>query len=201
VASTEALQRAAPAAWRSGPRAVQAQVTPHRVIRLAILNILLCPLQGTLSARWRTLATGRFMCMDLHTLLSPSHTVSDHPNASILDQRPWKWVPSYDLSVRPWSAQSFGTLFALYPRAEKGGWGQGMPQHWGEGMLLQYCSLHARLFSWKDHTWKDFSRAKINQIRGYGRLLRSAKPDSTDLQVIESPCDRCAEAIEQILRT
>jgi hypothetical protein len=68
-------------------------------------------------------------------------------------------------------------------------------------MLLQYCSLHARLFSWKDHTWKDFSRAKINQIRGYSQLLRSAKPDSTDLQVIESPCDRCAEVIKQILRT
>jgi len=68
-------------------------------------------------------------------------------------------------------------------------------------MLLQYCSLHARLFSWKNHVWKDFSLAKINQIREFDQLLRSAKPDSTDLQVIERPCDQCAEAIRQILRT
>jgi len=68
-------------------------------------------------------------------------------------------------------------------------------------MLLQYCSLHARLFSWKSHTWKEFSLAKINQIREFDQLLRSAKPDSTDLRVIESPCDQCAEAIKQISRT
>ena len=68
-------------------------------------------------------------------------------------------------------------------------------------MLLEYCSLHARLFSWKNHAWKDFSLAKINQIREFGQFLRSAKPDSTDLQVIESPCDRCAEAIRLIART
>ena len=68
-------------------------------------------------------------------------------------------------------------------------------------MLLQYCSLHARLFSWKNHTWKDFSLAKINQIREFDQFLRSAKSDSTDFQVIESPCDQCAEAIRQIART
>ena len=68
-------------------------------------------------------------------------------------------------------------------------------------MLLEYCSLHARLFSWKNHAWKDFSLAKINQIREFGQFLLSAKPDSTDLQVIESPCDRCAEVIRQIART
>lgn len=68
-------------------------------------------------------------------------------------------------------------------------------------MLLEYCSLHARLFSWKNHTWKDFSLAKINQIREFGQLLLSAKPDSTDLQVIERPCDQCAEVIRQIART
>jgi hypothetical protein len=68
-------------------------------------------------------------------------------------------------------------------------------------MLLQYCSLHARLFSWKNRVWKDFSLAKINQIREFDQLLRFAKPDSTDLQVIESPCDQCAEAIRQIVRT
>lgn len=67
-------------------------------------------------------------------------------------------------------------------------------------MALQYCSLHARLFSWKNHAWKDFPLAKINQIRGFDQLLRSAKPDSTDLQVIESACDQCAEAIRQIVR-
>jgi hypothetical protein len=68
-------------------------------------------------------------------------------------------------------------------------------------MPLQYCSLHARLFSWKSHAWKDFSLTKINQIRGFDQLLRSAKPDSTDLRVIESACDQCAEVIRQVLRT
>jgi len=68
-------------------------------------------------------------------------------------------------------------------------------------MPLQYCSLHARLFSWKNHAWKDFSLVTINQIRGFDQLLRSAKPDSTNLQVIESACDQCAEAIKQIVRT
>src|SRR5215831_9824206 len=32
--------------------------------------ILLCPLRGALSERWKILATSRFMYMDLHTLLS-----------------------------------------------------------------------------------------------------------------------------------
>jgi hypothetical protein len=68
-------------------------------------------------------------------------------------------------------------------------------------MLLHYCSLHARLFSWKNRLWKEFSLEKINQIRGFDQLLRSAKPDSTDLQVIESPCDQCVEAVRQIVRT
>lgn len=68
-------------------------------------------------------------------------------------------------------------------------------------MLLEYCSLHARLFSQKNRAWKDFSLAKIDQIREFGQLLRSAKPDSTGLQVIEGPCDRCAEAISLIART
>jgi hypothetical protein len=68
-------------------------------------------------------------------------------------------------------------------------------------MRLQYCSLHARLLSWNDYTWKDFPLATISQIRGFGQLLRAAKPDSTDLQVLERPCDQCAEAIRQIVRT
>jgi hypothetical protein len=68
-------------------------------------------------------------------------------------------------------------------------------------MPLQYCSLHARLFSWKNNAWKDSSLAKINQIKGFDQLLRSAKPDSTNLQVIESACDQCAEDIRQIVRT
>ena len=68
-------------------------------------------------------------------------------------------------------------------------------------MPLQYCSLHARLFSWKHHVGKDFSLAKVNQIREFDQLLRSTKPDSTDLQVIESACDQCAEVIRQIVRT
>jgi hypothetical protein len=68
-------------------------------------------------------------------------------------------------------------------------------------MLLHYCSLHARLFNWKNRVWKDFSIEKINQIREFDQLLRFAKPDSTDLQVIESPCDQCLEAIRQIVRT
>jgi hypothetical protein len=68
-------------------------------------------------------------------------------------------------------------------------------------MLLEYCSLHARLFSRKNHAWKDFSLEKINQIREFSQLLHSAKIDSTDLQVIEGPCDRCAEVISLIART
>jgi len=68
-------------------------------------------------------------------------------------------------------------------------------------MLLHYCSLHARLFSWKNRAWKDFSLAKINHIREFVQPLCSARADSTDFQVIESPCDQCAEAIRQIVRT
>jgi tRNA(Arg) A34 adenosine deaminase TadA len=65
-------------------------------------------------------------------------------------------------------------------------------------MLLHYCSLHTQLFIWKDRAWKDFPLAKINQIRGFCHLLRSANPTSTTLTVIERPCDQCAEAIRQI---
>lgn len=65
-------------------------------------------------------------------------------------------------------------------------------------MLLHYCSLHAQLFIWEDHAWKDFPLAKINQIREFGSLLRSANPTSTALTVMERPCDQCAEAIRQI---
>ena len=65
-------------------------------------------------------------------------------------------------------------------------------------MLLHYCSLHAQIFIWEDRVWKDFPLAKINQIRGFGNLLRSANPTSTTLTVMERPCDQCAEAIRQI---
>jgi hypothetical protein len=64
-------------------------------------------------------------------------------------------------------------------------------------MLLHYCSLHAQLFIWKDHSWKDFPLAKIDQIREFGSLLRSVDPTSTALTVIERSCDQCAEAIRQ----
>jgi hypothetical protein len=67
-------------------------------------------------------------------------------------------------------------------------------------MLLQYCSLHTQLFIWKEHTWKDFPLAKINQIKEFGSLLRSATPTSSALTVLERPCDQCAEAIHQIFQ-
>src|SRR5215813_6850092 len=112
MASAKALQHAAPAAWRSGPRAVQAQsrktvssglssvakiVTGvygwpdrpgHEIRRYHTLNkyarctgifqggaaardVSICfYFHGTLSERWKPLATSRFMCMHLHTLLS-----------------------------------------------------------------------------------------------------------------------------------
>ena len=65
-------------------------------------------------------------------------------------------------------------------------------------MLLHYCSLHAQLFIWKDHVWKDFPPTKIEQIKGFGSLLRSVNPTSTTLTVMERPCDQCEEAIHQI---
>jgi hypothetical protein len=65
-------------------------------------------------------------------------------------------------------------------------------------MLLHYCSLHAQLFIWKDRIWKDFPLAKIDQIREFGSLLRSANSTTTALTVMERPCNQCADAIRQI---
>jgi hypothetical protein len=67
-------------------------------------------------------------------------------------------------------------------------------------MLLHYCSLHTQLFIWKDRVWKDFPLAKINQIKGFGNLLRAANAASTALTVMERPCDQCTEAIRQIFQ-
>jgi hypothetical protein len=44
-------------------------------------------------------------------------------------------------------------------------------------MRLQYGGLQARLLGWKNHAWKDFSPAKINQIGAFVQLLRAAKLD------------------------
>ena len=64
-------------------------------------------------------------------------------------------------------------------------------------MLLQYCSLHARLFSWKDHTWKDFSRAKISQIQGIAKFsvlpsltLQTSKSSKVRVIDVQRPSNR-----------
>ena len=89
----------------------------------------------------------------------------------------------------------FGTLFALYSRDEKDGWSQGI-HNTEEGMLLQYCSLHARLFSWKT-TNERFPRAKINQIRGYSHFsvlpsptLPTSKSSRVRVIDVQRPSDR-----------
>ena len=50
-------------------------------------------------------------------------------------------------------------------------------------MPLYYCSLHAQLLVVKHQGWMHFSQEKIDEIRGYYKLLRSADFESSYLQV------------------
>jgi hypothetical protein len=76
----------------------------------------------------------------------------------------------------------------------------GSPEPVGSSMPLYYCSLHAQLFVVKHQGWMHFSQEKIDEIRGYYELLRSANFESSYLQVIEMSCEQCAAAIRQIIR-
>jgi hypothetical protein len=67
-------------------------------------------------------------------------------------------------------------------------------------MPLLYCSLHQRLFAQHQQAWVDFSLEKRQQITGLTALLRATKAESPDLTFLETACDRCEDAIIQVLR-
>jgi len=68
-------------------------------------------------------------------------------------------------------------------------------------MSLSYCSLHKRLFSRRYHRWVTFSQKTIDELRGYGALLRSTHKDASHLDVIEQSCDRCAATVQTRARS
>jgi len=71
----------------------------------------------------------------------------------------------------------------------------------GIGMAICYCSLHARLFIWAQHTWADFPREKITEIKRYYGILRSARGEAPSLGVVEAACDECIRSIQPIYGT
>ena len=68
-------------------------------------------------------------------------------------------------------------------------------------MALCYCSLHARLFVWPQHTWADFSREKITGVKRYYEVLCATKGEDLSLGVVETACDECIQSIQYIYGT
>jgi hypothetical protein len=65
-------------------------------------------------------------------------------------------------------------------------------------MALCYCSLHARLFIWAQHTWADCPSEKVIEIKRYYDILRSTRGEDPSLGVIEAACDKCIRSIQYI---
>jgi hypothetical protein len=68
-------------------------------------------------------------------------------------------------------------------------------------MALCYCSLHARLFIWAQHTWEDFPSEKVIEIKRYYDILRSTRGEDPSLGVIEAACDECIRGIQYLYGT
>ena len=65
-------------------------------------------------------------------------------------------------------------------------------------MRLEYCSLHARVFSGKAQAWHEYPEAKIQDLHALAALLRVVNARPVTIEVRERPCDQCAEAIRHI---
>ena len=65
-------------------------------------------------------------------------------------------------------------------------------------MTICYCSLHARLFIWAQHTWADFPRETIMKIQRYYNIIRSTRGEDPSLGVVEAACDECIQSIRYI---
>ena len=68
-------------------------------------------------------------------------------------------------------------------------------------MPLSYCSLHQRLFVTKEHAWTDYPLEKIQYIKELSALYRVKNPHDATLEVFETPCDHCHQAILHIFHT
>ena len=68
-------------------------------------------------------------------------------------------------------------------------------------MALCYCSLHARLFIWAQHTWAAFPREKITEIKRYYSILHSTSGADPSLGVVEAACDECIRSIQYLSGT
>jgi hypothetical protein len=65
-------------------------------------------------------------------------------------------------------------------------------------MRLEYCSVHARVFSGKAQAWQAYPEAKIEDLRAVAATLRVVNARPVTIDVRERPCDHCAEAIRHI---
>ena len=66
-------------------------------------------------------------------------------------------------------------------------------------MVLHYCSLHQRLFSFTRQRWVPFAADRIQDIRTYHTLLAAVQADTT-LDVQDRSCDHCRDTLRQIAR-
>src|SRR5262245_54329381 len=73
-----------------------------------------------------------------------------------------------------------------------------MPQEGVGGMRLDYCSVHARVFSGKAQAWHEYPEAKIQDLGALAAMLRVVNARPVTIEVRERPCDQCAEAIRHI---
>jgi hypothetical protein len=65
-------------------------------------------------------------------------------------------------------------------------------------MRLEYCSVHARVFSGKAQAWHAYPAAKIQDLQALAAMLCVVNARPVTIDVRERPCDHCAEAIRHI---
>ncbi len=67
-------------------------------------------------------------------------------------------------------------------------------------MPLLYCHVHARAFVQDHHHWTYLAHDTIHPLKRLYEMLHAADIETSDYQVIETPCDQCEESTRQHLR-
>jgi hypothetical protein len=62
-------------------------------------------------------------------------------------------------------------------------------------MMLRYCSLHERRWSFTRQCWIPFPQARMQDIHAYAARLRATDPAAPALTVRDTGCDVCATTL------
>jgi hypothetical protein len=65
-------------------------------------------------------------------------------------------------------------------------------------MVLRYCRLHGRRWSFTRQCWLPFPEDQIQAIQAYAARLRATTPKACSLRVHVMECDVCTAILRQL---